>query len=58
MTAENRKSAEASWRVLRSKESIDDVEPFNFYVHRASKTDPQQLPQDATQFWYWFHVKP
>jgi phytoene desaturase (3,4-didehydrolycopene-forming) len=44
MTAENRKSAEASWRVLRSKESIDDVEPFNFYVHRASKTDPTAAP--------------
>jgi len=51
--AENRDKAEASWRVLRNddrtppmdkKDSTDLLEPFNFYVHRASKTDPTAAP--------------
>lgn len=45
MTAENRESAQASWRVLRNNQRTDDTEPFNFYVHRASKTDPTAAPQ-------------
>lgn len=49
MVANSRSEAEASWRVLRPDESASDgseeVEPFNFYVHRASKTDPTAAPE-------------
>lgn len=47
MIANSRSEAEASWRVLRPDASTtknDDMEPFNFYVHRASKTDPTAAP--------------
>mmetsp|Transcript_10558 Transcript_10558/g.15374 ORF Transcript_10558/g.15374 Transcript_10558/m.15374 type:complete len:254 (-) Transcript_10558:143-904(-) len=43
----NRADAEQSWRVLRcpsGEESRESVEPFNFYVHRASKVDPTAAP--------------
>jgi phytoene desaturase (3,4-didehydrolycopene-forming) len=45
MSAKNRECAKASWRVLRHNERTDEVEPCNFYVHRASKTDPTSAPQ-------------
>ena len=46
MVASSRVDAEASWRVLRPDHTSDDnVEPFNFYVHRASKTDPTAAPE-------------
>ena len=55
MVARSRSQAEASWLVLRSGDNDDDEEkmmdgnndmdsPFNFYVHRASKTDPTAAP--------------
>ena len=46
MSVSNRQAAEQSWKVLRDTSlpftSPDD--PFNFYVHRASKTDPSAAP--------------
>jgi len=47
LVSESRQKAEASWRVVRSSTHIngDDVEPFNFYVHRASLTDPTAAPK-------------
>ena len=45
MIAGSRSQAEASWRVLRTNQANLDVDvPFNFYVHRASKTDPTAAP--------------
>ena len=45
MTAENSERAKNSWRVLRDDQSKhEELEPFNFYVHRASKTDPTSAP--------------
>lgn len=47
MVANSRAEAEASWRVLRPDHGTgdeDEVEPFNFYVHRASKVDPTAAP--------------
>jgi len=46
MIASSQVEAEASWRVLRPDSAIDDneLEPFNFYVHRATKTDPTAAP--------------
>ena len=53
--AEGRSQAEQSWRILRSpkngdKEAINNdnqrnVEPFNFYVHCPTKTDPTAAPE-------------
>jgi phytoene desaturase (3,4-didehydrolycopene-forming) len=45
MVAGSRSQAQASWQVLRTNQANLDVdEPFNFYVHRASKTDPTAAP--------------
>ena len=51
LVAGSRSEAEASWQVLRQQESgsdqhldFDEDSPFNFYVHRASKTDPSAAP--------------
>mmetsp|Transcript_437 Transcript_437/g.629 ORF Transcript_437/g.629 Transcript_437/m.629 type:complete len:600 (-) Transcript_437:122-1921(-) len=50
LVAETREKARASWRVLRGEKSKskrqDELffEPFNFYVHRASKVDPTAAP--------------
>ena len=51
MVAGSRSRAESSWCVLRSCSKENDKEqdnsldsPFNFYVHRASKTDPKAAP--------------
>ena len=49
MVASSRSEAKASWRVLRpissnTANNPDDMEPFNFYVHRASKTDSTAAP--------------
>lgn len=50
----NRSDAEKSWRVLRNNNDDTDTdntfavdEPFNFYVHRAGKTDPSAAPKDC-----------
>jgi phytoene desaturase (3,4-didehydrolycopene-forming) len=42
----SRSQAEASWHVLRMEGIADDGKdvPFNFYVHRPSKTDPSAAP--------------
>jgi phytoene desaturase (3,4-didehydrolycopene-forming) len=49
LAARTRSVAEASWRVLRassvSTTTSFDVEPFNFYVHRAGKTDLSAAPK-------------
>mmetsp|Transcript_4587 Transcript_4587/g.7119 ORF Transcript_4587/g.7119 Transcript_4587/m.7119 type:complete len:597 (+) Transcript_4587:93-1883(+) len=49
LVAETREKAEASWAVLRNQKSGGGnnlfLEPFNFYVHRASKTDPTAAPE-------------
>lgn len=51
LAAENREMAEKSWRLIRSQESSggddDSFEPFNFYVHRASKVDPTAAPNNC-----------
>lgn len=49
MSAESRDDAENSWAVLRSEskqqgEEFSARQPFNFYVHRASKADPTAAP--------------
>jgi phytoene desaturase (3,4-didehydrolycopene-forming) len=47
LAAENDEQSKASWRALRSEQAggaTADVEPFNFYVHRASKTDSTAAP--------------
>lgn len=48
LTTGSQSQAEASWRILRKGADTppnEDVEPFNFYVHRASKTDPTAAPE-------------
>jgi phytoene desaturase (3,4-didehydrolycopene-forming) len=60
LMAGSRSQAEASWQIIRNNSGEkrlkvaaeddhdhDDVSdpPFNFYVHRASKTDPTAAPQ-------------
>lgn len=52
LSTKTRSEAEAAWQVLRdspeissSKSKIEDEDPpFNFYVHRPSKTDPSAAP--------------
>jgi phytoene desaturase (3,4-didehydrolycopene-forming) len=47
LVAGSRSQAEFSWRVLRKgfPSDIASLEPFNFYVHRASNTDPTAAPE-------------
>ena len=47
LISDSRNSMEASWRAIRSSRIIagHDIEPFNFYVHRASATDPTAAPK-------------
>jgi phytoene desaturase (3,4-didehydrolycopene-forming) len=49
LVANSRSESEASWRVLRassvSTTTSVDVEPFNFYVHRAGNTDLSAAPK-------------
>jgi len=51
LAASDRAEAEKSWRVLRDNPLIVDTskmeisEPFNFYVHRAVKTDLTAAPE-------------
>lgn len=53
LSTKSRSQAEASWKVLREKPSLacesdeDEDSPFNFYVHRASKTDPTAAPEGS-----------
>jgi phytoene desaturase (3,4-didehydrolycopene-forming) len=45
MVAGSRPQAELSWKTLRDNNGdVDETTPFNFYVHRASKTDPSAAP--------------
>jgi len=45
MIANSRSQAEASWGILRDNHGdVRPDTPFNFYVHRASKTDPTAAP--------------
>ena len=45
MIAASRSNAESSWNILRTNEGdVDQTTLFNFYVHRASKTDPTAAP--------------
>lgn len=51
LSTKSRSEAEASWKVLREKPTLfdnsekEEDSPFNFYVHRASETDPTAAPQ-------------
>jgi len=47
LATQTREIAEQSWNVLRSnrKPTSRDFSAANFYVHRASKTDPSAAPQ-------------
>lgn len=52
MSASSQSDAEASWKTLRDEPITTNVvdddaanKPFNFYVHRASKTDPTAAPK-------------
>jgi phytoene desaturase (3,4-didehydrolycopene-forming) len=46
MVAGSRSQAEASWEILRTNQGdVQRNTPFNFYVHRASKTDPTAAPE-------------
>ena len=45
MVAGSRSQAELSWKILRDNYGdVNETTPFNFYVHRASKTDPSAAP--------------
>jgi len=49
LSTKTRTQAEVSWQVLREPNSgnsrfDNEDSPFNFYVHRASKTDPSAAP--------------
>jgi len=48
MSAKSKEDAERSWAVLRNpiEQQTEDFssQPFNFYVHRAGKTDPTAAP--------------
>eukprot|EP00957_Ditylum_brightwellii_P163225 12428967-Ditylum_brightwellii.AAC.1 len=50
LCANSREEAEQSWSVLRNDNDGDNnkygkKKPFNFYVHRASETDPTAAPE-------------
>eukprot|EP00980_Cylindrotheca_fusiformis_P012671 scaffold3103_cov136-Cylindrotheca_fusiformis.AAC.9 len=46
LMAGSRSQAELSWTILRDNEGdVDETKPFNFYVHRASKTDSSAAPE-------------
>jgi phytoene dehydrogenase-like protein len=48
LSAGSRSDAEGSWQALRNEDksaSTSYDKPFNFYVHRASKTDPTAAPK-------------
>ncbi|GAX20658.1 hypothetical protein FisN_32Hh044 [Fistulifera solaris] len=52
MSVKSRSSAEKSWEVIRGNNrkkgfELDNNSPFNFYVHRASLTDPSAAPKGA-----------
>jgi phytoene desaturase (3,4-didehydrolycopene-forming) len=48
LVAASRSQAEASWQVLRTNRgNVDAKQPFNFYVHRATKTDPTAAPAEC-----------
>jgi phytoene desaturase (3,4-didehydrolycopene-forming) len=45
MVGGSRSQAELSWKILRDNTGdVEEHTPFNFYVHRASKTDPTAAP--------------
>ena len=46
MVAGSRSQAETSWEILRTNTgNVQENSPFNFYVHRPSKTDPTAAPE-------------
>lgn len=52
LIAADRAKAESSWSTIRHNDPIvssfeDDGYPFNFYVHRASKTDSSAAPDQC-----------
>lgn len=49
MSASNQSDALNSWSAVRDNARADmiDETPFNFYVHRASKTDSSAAPEDC-----------
>ena len=45
LMAGSKSQAELSWNILRTNTgNVEGDMPFNFYVHRASKTDPSAAP--------------
>ena len=48
LMAGSKSQAELSWNILRTNTgNVEGDVPFNFYVHRASKTDPSAAPPDC-----------
>ena len=45
LVASSRDGAKASWKVLRTNQADEDSTLFNFYVHRASRSDPTAAPK-------------
>lgn len=45
LSTASRSDAEASWKVVRENVQPGVRTPFNFYVHRASSTDPDCAPK-------------
>jgi phytoene desaturase (3,4-didehydrolycopene-forming) len=48
LSANTRSDAEGSWQAVRNEKTSatsSAEKPFNFYVHRASKTDPTAAPE-------------
>lgn len=49
--SKGRSQSEESWRILRAPNSdatdYESMEPFNFYVHCPTKTDPTSAPKDC-----------
>jgi phytoene desaturase (3,4-didehydrolycopene-forming) len=61
LCAANRTVAQQSWESVRSLNvtgtsfmTLGNDEPFNFYVHRASETDPTAAPKVRFQLRGWF----
>ena len=59
LSAKSEQDCKGSWRVLRGENSTGPFSssgvPFNFYVHRASDTDPTAAPEVRHLFNLRFH---
>jgi phytoene desaturase (3,4-didehydrolycopene-forming) len=53
LSANSRSDAERSWQAVRNEKASTTSsadKPFNFYVHRAGKTDPTAAPKVSTYY--------